>query len=208
MTYPGDGGLLQSYPDSLINLYRLGQIHRLCAPLAGFFPLGAQGKCALVILLATRTSFSLRVAQLTLSATSFGCFKAMTICWCISLGWLKIGPQFRCTGMASKAPKILSISPKEFSYLSSDSSSTSKHEVTLSANLSKTLTVESLFCVQGFDNLCSCRTKGSKLPNWMGNTPFVWHEMWFVSTMSSKSKIIVPSFSVMHFSGGWLTILW
>jgi len=145
-----------------------------------------------------------------------GCFKAVTICWCVSLSRLQICAQLRRTGMASKAARVLYISPKEFSCLLSDSSSTSKHEVILTVSLSKTLTGEDLSHMAGYNKLCSCRTKRSKLPNLMRDNPLVWHEMWYVSTTSSKSKIIVPSstscmmrfFRVTHFSRGWLTILW
>ena len=51
--------------------------------------------------------------------------------------------------MASKAAKVLSISPIEFSCLSFDSSSTSKHEVMLTASLSKMLPGKDLSSVHG-----------------------------------------------------------
>ena len=50
------------------------------------------GKGALVILLIGSTPFSMRMAQLTLSVKSSGCFKATTICWRVLSGRLKICP--------------------------------------------------------------------------------------------------------------------
>jgi len=94
-------------------------------------------KGALVILLTRSTPFSLRMAQLKLSEKSYRHFKAATICWRVSLGTLKICLQFRRTGMASKVAKVLSVSVGEFSCLpfaSPISSSTSKHEVILTAS--------------------------------------------------------------------------
>ena len=134
----------------------------------------------------------------------------MAIFWCVSLGRLKIFLQFRRVGMDFNATKILSISTRKFSYMPFSlpiSSSTSDHEVMLIASLSKMLTRKNPSCMAGLGKLCSHKIVGSKLLNWMRDNPFVWQEMWFVLTTSSKSDIILPflisrimcSLSMMHF---------
>jgi len=101
MTYPGDGGFLKSYPDSFINLYMSRLNPSLVCTIGKLVSSWSKcleevttlGKGRLVILLTTSTSFSPKVAQLTLSMTNLGCFKVVTICSRVSLGTLKIcGP--------------------------------------------------------------------------------------------------------------------
>ena len=119
-----------------------------------------------------------------------------TICWRVSSGRLKICCQFGHTGMTYKADKVLSISVGKFSYLPSfspTSTSSSEYEDMLTTSLLKTLTGKNLSCMAGLGNPCSYRTVGSTLPNWMRGNLFVWQEMWFVLTTSSKSNIIIPS---------------
>jgi len=145
-----------------------------------------------------------------LMSKEFMMFHGCTICWCVSSGRLKICPQFRRTGIASKVDNVLFIFVGEFSCLPFSlpiSSSTSDHEVMLIASLSKMLTRKNPSCMAGLGKLCSHKIVGSKLLNWMRDNPFVWQEMWFVLTTSSKSDIILPflisrimcSLSMMHF---------
>ena len=157
MTCPGDSSLLKFYLNSSISLYawsNLSLMHTISRSLSSWSKLLEEvttpGRGVLVILLTGSTPFSLSKAQLTLSAKSYGCFKVATICWCISSERVNFCPQFRCTGMAFKAARVLSISVREFSCLASYlhvSSSTSKYKVILIASLSNMLTVKNLSCV-------------------------------------------------------------
>ena len=127
-------------------------------------------------------------------------------------------PPIQVHSIASKAAKVLSVSPGEFSCppsSSSISSSTSEHKVMLTVILLKKLIGKYSSCVRGFINPCLCRTVSSKLQIWMMGSSFVWQEMWFALTTSFKSNIILQSLAscmmrylrVMHFLRGWLTII-
>ena len=85
----------------------------------------------------------------------------MTICWRVSLGKLKMFPQFRHMGIASRVATVLFVSPEQFCLLppsSSVSTSTSEHEVMLTIILSRKVIGKDLSCMLGFNNPGSNRT--------------------------------------------------
>jgi len=92
----------------------------------------------------------------------------MTICWRVSLGKLKICPQFKHIGIASRAVIVFSVCPEQFSLLtpySSVSSSKLEHEVMLTVVLSRKAAEKDLSSMLGLNNQGLNRTAGSRFPN-------------------------------------------